>query len=523
MKAVPWLLRGYRLVMLVGIAWALHHQRQRLRAAAWPAWPWALVQEIFPHARQVLGTEVRDETGHVLGEVQRIETPVGYSGSSVILLGKTPAGAVAGVRLIQSADTPQHVERVRAALSAGPTIDAVSGATLTSQAIAEAVRSACDGADGSLRFPTEVSLAEAQHHFPTATSLDATPPKLTVRDAQQHVLGYLLRTSPSAEAVAGYAGPTETLLSLAPDGLTVRRVTLRQSYDTPSYVEQVATDPAYLKLFAGRTLGTLASLNFENEHIEGVSGSTQTSYAIAEGVKRRAAVVSQPPLDAPSSWGEWLVVACVIGACFLSYSKGRGHRLGRGVWQALLVIGLGLGAGQMVSLSLMAGWAQHGLPGRLAPGLILLVAAALLLPWAGRRQLYCHHLCPHGAAQSLLGKLFPRHWTLPPQWHRWLSRAPAFLLVAAVLAVAWRPDTDLAAWEAFDAWNWRALVGASVVIALVGLVASLGVPQAYCHYGCATGALLRYVRSPGRSDRFTPADALAGALLVLVWAITHIS
>ena len=62
---------------------------------------------------------------------------------------------------------------------------------------------------------------------------------------------------------------------------------------------------------------------------------------------------------------------------------------------------------------------------------------------------------------------------------------------------------------------------ATITIALVGLAASLVVPQAYCKYGCPTGAVLELVRSHGRADRFNRRDAIAALLLaiatVLFW------
>ena len=76
----------------------------------------------------------------------------------------------------------------------------------------------------------------------------------------------------------------------------------------------------------------------------------------------------------------------------------------------VLVIGyVGFLAGAPLAQSLFAGWAQNGVPWRSAPALALLGAAALLVPWAARKPLYCQHLCPHGAAQELLGFSGERH------------------------------------------------------------------------------------------------------------------
>ena len=55
---------------------------------------------------------------------------------------------------------------------------------------------------------------------------------------------------------------------------------------------------------------------------------------------------------------------------------------------------------------------------------------------------------------------------------------------------------------------------ASAGIAVVGLVASLFVQQAYCQFGCPTGTLLKFIHSGGTLNRFGVRDAVAGLLLV---------
>jgi hypothetical protein len=53
------------------------------------------------------------------------------------------------------------------------------------------------------------------------------------------------------------------------------------------------------------------------------------------------------------------------------------------------------------------------------------------------------------------------------------------------------------------------------------LVASFFVPQAYCRFGCPTGALLNFVRARGPADRFSRRDAaalvLVGLAVLLNW------
>lgn len=183
-------------------------------------------------------------------------------------------------------------------------------------------------------------------------------------------------------------------------------------------------------------------------------------------------------------------------------------------WQAVVVVGLGVWLGQFVSLSLLAGWARHGLPWGQAAPLVLLAGVALLVPWAGRRQVYCHHVCAHGAAQEWLGRLPLPKWTLPTAWHRVLKLAPSLLLSSVFLMALSAPRLALGNFEPFDAWILGFAALPPAILAILGLLGSLFVPMAYCKYGCPTGALLDFVRSTSSVEKFTMKDATAGLLLV---------
>ena len=59
----------------------------------------------------------------------------------------------------------------------------------------------------------------------------------------------------------------------------------------------------------------------------------------------------------------------------------------------------------------------------------LLAAVALLGPIFTSKQLYCHHICPHGALQQLLAKRLPFQWSPSKRMDAFLSKLPFVLLV----------------------------------------------------------------------------------------------
>lgn len=542
-----WAVRLSRLFMLVAAAGLLFTAQRRFDSTLVSTdVTFDEAASLFPTAARFgprdasrRGQTVLDSTGQALGIVLKTspETDhlIGYSGPSNLIVGLDPVGAIVGVKLISSRDTPEHVEQVRRnkdfwdqlqgwnpAADGDRPIHAVSGSTLTSLAMVESLPSRLNGRATSLRFPDKISLAEVQAVFPQATHLkedSMRPSWLAVLDQSEVTIGYILRTSPFAENVRGYSGPTEALVAVDKSRKNVAAVRLRSSFDTLEYVDRVRTDDGFLKSLAGRNIEDWSRLDFAAAGIEGVSGATQTSYGVSEGIRRRLQAEQQTEATSPTThlWKprDFGLIAVILGGLAITFVPALGGRRIRAIWQVLLVAAFGLWLGDMLSVSLVAGWSRHGVAWSTAPGLVVLVAVALVVPWGTRRQVYCHALCPHGAVQEWLGRGRTLHVRLP----RWLSRSlgliPGGLLVAALFAAFLRPSFNLAQIEPFDAWVLGTGAAVSLAIAVIGLVASLFVPQAYCRFGCPTGALLKFARSHGTAERWGVRDLLALMLIIL--------
>ncbi|MDX1965879.1 MAG: FMN-binding protein, partial [Planctomycetaceae bacterium] len=510
-------IRSYRVAVLATAAYLLlASDRQVRQQELGPAVTLAEARRIFPAAGRlgprdlqrdghlVLGADGA-QLGFVLKTAPYTDDLIGYAGPSNLLIGLSVDGRVVRVLLLSSGDTPAHVAAVRDApafwlqfrdrgANGGreSRIDAVSGSTLTSLAMAEGIQRRLSGPSLSLRFPDEVTLAEVQGFFPQATNLKSHDPRhgwTRAVDAADATLGYVVRTSPATDGLIGYAGPTETLFAVAGDQQTISGVRLRKSYDTPEYVERVRGSEDYFQLFQGKSLAELREIDFVAAGIEGVSGATQTSYAVAEGLRRRAladarCADAQSASSASFRFRDGGLAAFIIGALGLTFLPWKKDRRLRAIWQLLLIAGFGLWFGDLLSLSLLAGWARHGLPIATAPILVVLVGVSLFIPWTTKQQIYCHQLCPHGAAQEWLGRFRRWHLHLPSRVSRALGFLPGTLLAGAFLLAVMSPRFDLAVIEPFDGWILKTGAAASFTIAIVSLAAAIFVPQAYCRYGC---------------------------------------
>lgn len=367
-----------------------------------------------------------------------------------------------------------------------------------------------------------IRVDELKAFFPEAARLrpdDSARDGLFVLDRAGRELGYVVRTQPQCHDILGYAGVTDALVVLNRDWKIVG-ITVHASDDTLDYVKNVSLDRRFLRKWNGLTWNAAADLDFKQAGIEGVSGATMTSMAIARSVKARLQmsrdeIVARPPLRL--GWRDWSMVAVIAAAAVMAFGPAAWRHRWKRPYQVALIVYVGFVAGDLLAQKLFAGWARSGIPWTTAPGLVLLTAAALLVPWATRVPFYCHHICPHGAAQELIGRVRPRQW----QWQlsagavNGLQHLPTALLFFVIVAAMLALPFDLAGLEPFAAYVVRSAGWATVAVAMVGLGASFFVPQAYCRFGCPTGALLNFVRTRGAIDRFSSRDATALALVAV--------
>ncbi len=541
------LLHTWRLLAILAFGWLVFRQTNQ------PMGHISLTdaQKLYPSAASLRpqpggSSQALDATGKLLGTVVAtlpVARPVrGYRGPAQVLVAQDEAGNVTAWTLLHSPDTPEHVQQVLASTEfskslvgwhpskpAPLTIDGVSGATLTSQAISAGIHQrlrqtgSVASEAASVKFPEPVGLLEARRLFPKAASMRKVGPRYQILDSTGIALGWCQTTGIAAEGISGYQGPTECLVAISPDEKTVLAVRLRRSYDNAEYVDRIRKDEAFLASFSNRPVSEIAQLDLATEEVQGVSGATLTSFALTSGLRSTlgppaaAAPLARATTDQPWRWQDGVLALLAIGGLILSLSKSRGSPWLRWAWQAVIMAVVGAWLGGLLSLHYLAGWAEHGW-NLAAPGLLTLGLVALLGPWATGRQVYCHQLCPHGHLQLWLGKCLKYRWTVPPKWHALLSKMPAVLLALSALSLALQWKWPLVRLEAFDAWVPRLANGISLTLAILGLALSLVLTQPYCKYGCPTGALLKWLRRKGPEDTWSKRDT-AAALILLAAAV----
>ncbi|MCP4853764.1 MAG: FMN-binding protein [Fuerstiella sp.] len=546
----------YRVAIFVAIVASIHDQHRWYVAQqrSDDVQPLAVeqVSAFFPDAETVGawdpdhgGQRVSDATGNSLGFVVQTspeaDDVVGFSGPTNTMIAFGSDDRILGISVLRSGDTREHTDSVirnesfMTALNglswqpaAKAKVDAVSGATLTSMAIAEGITLRLGGENPASRFPAAVALEEVKAFFETAADLrldDEKPSMLRVLDAAGATLGKVARTSPHTDSIIGYQGPTDTLFAIDHEGRTIGAA-IRHSYDNEPYVRYVKEDEYFFNIFKGFTVDQIAQLDMVDAGIEGVSGATRTSIAVAEGLIHSTQVIQRerPATKETASWFSGLAArdygtaAVVAVALVIALTHLRGKRRLRVVFQIVLVVYLGFINADVVSQALLVGWARNGVAWRVAPGLVLLTFAALACPVFTGRQIYCTHVCPFGALQDWMRRV-PHPIKVPGRILKVLRFLPAALLLWVILVAKLHLPISLVGIEPFDAFVIRIAGWATITVAAIGLIASLFVPMAYCRHGCPTGAMLSFLRFHSACGRFTRRDAVATLLAVIAFSL----
>ncbi|MCW1914645.1 4Fe-4S binding protein [Luteolibacter sp. GHJ8] len=448
---------------------------------------------------------------------------IGYAGPTNLLVVFDTSRRVRGVHLLESADTAGHVAKVagdprflsqwngrhQASLASPGEPVMVSSASLTSEAIARGLAARFGAREMDQWFPGEVPIGEIRRWFPEASRIEGA----TVSNARGERLGELLRSSRMGVSVRGFQGSQDLLLAL--DGDRILGVSLQGSRDNQPYTSDVRDGLVFDTPFSSRSNEQiLAAVPGE---LVMVSGASRTAESVEETVREMLRRHFAPEIKAGPAigWREGIAFAWIGVGLLLGLGPWRGRKRLRMLFSLVSVACGGLWLGLMTGQDQ---WIKSGMRGSItgsALPLLALTVSALLIPAVFGKNIYCSHLCPHGAAQQLMGSFRKKRHSLPPKLHRFLVGMPWLTLVLLWAMAFLGIGVPFSHSEPFEVWSAGFVALLPVVIFIGGLAAASFLPQAYCHYGCPTGAVLKFLASaPGR---WTRRDSIAGGLVALSW------
>lgn len=471
--------------------------------------------------------EAGESAGWATSTLPEAEKIQGYSGPSELLVIFDKERKIKAVRFLSSADTDGHVEKVRrdggfweqwngkseSSLGAAGSPVVVSGATLTSEAMARGV-AARFGAEGMEQwFPAPLVLVDVKKWFPDSDRITSNKNSGTFEVWKgKETLGTVLRSSRMGVSARGFNGTSDVIVALDSDSKKVLGIGFLGSRDNEPYVSSVKEEVKYADGFAGKSVTEVLGKEDPASPLLFTSGASLTNHAVVESVREMLNRHIADEKKAGISWKSALAIFWIAIGVFFGISKVGGKKSIRYGF-AVVSVAAGVGLGWMVSQDQLLGWGANGFGAGAILPLVVLTAAALVVPAFTGKNVYCSRICPHGAAQTLAGGLVKKRFHLPAKLHAVLVRLPWATLIVIWLLALIGSGLPFAYFEPFETWSSGFVAFVPAAIFTIGLVAAFFLPQAYCHYGCPTGAMLKFLtQSP---SVWTRKDTVASVLIVL--------
>ncbi len=309
-----------------------------------------------------------------------------------------------------------------------------------------------------------------------------------VIDKQTWMMGniVIVSTAEYGKKIYGYGGNTPLFLAI--ENNTIVGIAAGNNNETPAYWRNVE-NAGILKQWVGKNLNEVGDVRPDV-----VSGATMSCDAVQYNVIYAANAIAGKEFKNPNAISlKQIAGLCVLVICVLApfFFKSKWWRIA----QLMLSVGvLGLWCGSFLSLSLFINWLSNGMNVLVAIVPATMVMLAVVMPFFGKKDFYCTHVCPFGAAQELVGKIPARKIRMSARLIKVLTtvREVITLLLIALMVIGVGAAYDIINYEAFSVFMFGAASWVVIILACTFLVLSLFVSKPYCRFLCPTGQLLRW-------------------------------
>ena len=303
----------------------------------------------------------------------------------------------------------------------------------------------------------------------------------------------IINTTEIGKDITGYGGhtPVEILIK---DGV-VEKVTPLKNQETPEFFGAVRNSDI-LESLNGKTLEEASQTK-----IDGVSGATYSSKAIIANMQAGVAYAldrnvgfAEKEADHEKLPLKWYITIVIIvaGGIIPLFLKDKRYRILQLILNVLL---LGFWGGTFISYSLMTSYLTNGITKVILIPTALMLVAAFIYPFFGKKNYYCAWMCPYGSLQELLGKCLRYKIKIKPGIAKGLNyfrEALWFVLMWLLWTGLW---FDWMGYEPFAAFFFTDASAVTLGIAGGFLILSLIIQRPYCRYVCPTGTLFKFAES----------------------------
>jgi NosR/NirI family transcriptional regulator, nitrous oxide reductase regulator len=292
----------------------------------------------------------------------------------------------------------------------------------------------------------------------------------------------------------GYNGLVHVMVHTGMEGNIVGLKAIKHD-ETPSYFQKISRS-GFFEHFTGLMV---KDIQHDSPPIQVVSGATISSRAVIQGISN--AYIEGENMDGRGAgmpvfgWPAVMVSVLLMAGYVLRYIRNlRWQKMIRWAIMLLSVVFLGFVFNHFITLSRIAAMLSgyfpdpiHELP------VYILIFGSVLLVVISRSNVYCHSVCPFGAAQEALGVVGGAR-PYRPDWHKkWKILQWSAALIAVLLAIVMN-NPSLAQYEVFGAF-FQLTASVLLFVVLIFVIAiSLFVKRPWCHFFCPVDGFFAFAR-----------------------------
>lgn len=300
--------------------------------------------------------------------------------------------------------------------------------------------------------------------------------------------GFVINTTDIGKDLIGYGGPTPVEIFVT-DGV-ISSIQPLPNQETPEFFGAVRNSDI-LEQFEGKTLEQASVAR-----VDAVSGATYTSKAVIGNIRaginhaldKQVMAETKQPHELGVKF--WVTIAVILAAGIIPlFVKSKKYR----IIQLMVNVGvLGFWGGTFISYSQMTSWLSNGVSQLVMLPVALMLVAAFIYPFFGKRDHYCLWMCPYGSLQELLGKCVKFKFKLSPGLVKALNKVREALWFVLMWLLWTGLCFDWMGYEPFAAFFFNDASLAVLIIAGVFLLLSVFIQRPYCRFVCPTGSLFKF-------------------------------
>lgn len=304
--------------------------------------------------------------------------------------------------------------------------------------------------------------------------------------------GIIINTAGLTEDIKGYGGATPLQIKIK--GGKIAEIIPEKNAETPEFFGRVEKE--LLPKWIGVAVNDVADTK-----IDGVTGATLSSNAVNATIKSAmeyamkesgAMIYEESRSSAsyqPTAKNIAAVVVILLAMILPLVIKDKRYRY---VQLALNVVVLGLWCGTFLSYTLFVNYLSNGVNVLVSLPWILMLVAAFIYPYFGKKTYYCTWVCPFGSLQELAGKSVKYKLKLSPGTVKFLTAFQDWLWVALMFIMCAGIYSSWMDYELFTAFLFRQAGIGVLIAAAVFILLSFVVMRPYCRFVCPTGCLFKF-------------------------------